>query len=418
MFSTQELFSKALMIDLPWFIERMEFDQAQGKLDIWIDFARGSEFFFEDKLLGISGKFKAYDTTEKTWRHMNFFQYECYLHTKVPRVDLGNGKYRLVKTPWEGLSNGFTLLFEAMLMELVRLMPVRQVAGLCRLTDHRLWALMKKYTSSARAEADYSSVTRIGVDETAARRGHDYVSLFVDVEAHKTLFVAEGRDHQVLQSFCADLKEHNASPEQIEQVSCDMSPAFIKGVQENLPNASIVFDRFHVVKLVNEAVDKVRKEEVRDNPLLKGAKYIFLSKPENLTDKQMAQLDGIRMSGLNLKTLRAYHIKESFQEIYSARSPRVFEKLLKKWYYWASHCRLAPMVKAAKTIKRHWDGILNWATQKISNGILEGYNSIFQASKAKARGYKRFDTIQAIIYLLTGKLDFSKINPYCATHSF
>ena len=115
MFSTQELFSKALMIDLPWFIERMEFDQAQGKLDIWIDFARGSEFFFEDKLLGISGKFKAYDTTEKTWRHMNFVQYECYLHTKVPRVDLGNGKYRLVKTPWEGLSNGFTLLFEAFL---------------------------------------------------------------------------------------------------------------------------------------------------------------------------------------------------------------------------------------------------------------------------------------------------------------
>ena len=128
MFTTKELFSKALMIELPWFIEKMEFDQTQGKLDVWIDFARGSEFFFEDKTLGISGKFKAYDSTVKTWRHMNFFQYQCYLHAKVPRVDLGNGKYRLVKTPWEGLSNGFTLLFEAMLMELVRLMPVRQVA--------------------------------------------------------------------------------------------------------------------------------------------------------------------------------------------------------------------------------------------------------------------------------------------------
>ena len=418
MFTTKELFSKVLMIELPWFIEKMEFDQTQGKLDVWIDFARGSEFFFEDKALGISGKFKAYDSKVKTWRHMNFFQYQCYLHAKVPRVDLGNGKYRLVKTPWEGLSNGFTLLFEAMLMELVRLMPVRQVANLCSLSEHRLWALMKKYTTLARAQADFSTVTRIGVDETAARRGHDYVSLFVDVEEHRTLYVAKGRDHQVLQGFCADLHDHNASPEQIKQVSCDMSPAFIKGVQENLPEASIVFDRFHVVKIVNEAVDKVRKEEVRDNPLLKGSKYVFLSKPENLTDKQLAQLDDIRLSGLNLKTLKAYHIKESFQEIYTARSPRVFEKLLKKWYYWASHCRLTPMVKAAKTIKRHWDGIVNWATQKISNGILEGYNSIFQASKAKARGYKRFDTIQAIIYLLTGKLDFSKINPYCATHSF
>ena len=333
MFTTKELFSKALMIDLPWFIENMEFDQSQGRLDVHIGFTKGSEFFFEDKSLGISGRFKAYDSTVKTWRHMNFFQYQCYLHTKVPRVDLGNGKYRLVKTPWEGLSNGFTLLFEAMLMELVRLMPVRQVANLCRLTDHRLWALMKKYTTLARAQADYSSVTKIGVDETAARRGHDYVSLFVDVEEHKTLYVAKGRDHQVLQSFCADLQEHNASPEQIKQVSCDMSPAFIKGVQENLPEASIVFDRFHVVKIINEAVDKVRKEEVKENPLLKGSKYIFLSKPENLTEKQLSQLDGIRLSGLNLKTLKAYHIKESFQEIYTARSPRVFEKLLRKWYY-------------------------------------------------------------------------------------
>jgi transposase len=233
---------------------------------------------------------------------MNFFQYQCYLHAKVPRVDLGNGKYRLVKTRWEGLSNGFTLLFEAMLMELVRMMPVRQVANLCSRTEHRLWALMKKYTMLARAQADFSTVTRIGVDETAARRGHDYVSLFVDVEEHRTLYVAKGRDPQVLQGFCADLHEHNASPEQIQQVSCDMSPAFIKGVQENLPKASIVFDRFHVVNIVNEAVDKVRKEEVRDNPLLKGSKYIFLSKPENLTDRQLAQLDGIRLSGLNLKT--------------------------------------------------------------------------------------------------------------------
>jgi transposase len=191
----------------------MEFDQTQGIWDVWIDFARGSEFFFEDKALGISGKFKAYDSTVKTWRHMNFFQYQCYLHAKVPRVDLGNGKYRLVKTPWEGLSKRFTLLFEAMFLELVRLMPVRQLANLCRLTEHRLWALMKKYTTLARAQADFSAVTRIGVDETAARMGHDYVSHFVDVEVHRTLNVAKGRDHQVLQGFCADLREHYESPE-------------------------------------------------------------------------------------------------------------------------------------------------------------------------------------------------------------
>jgi transposase len=126
------------------------------------------------------------------------------------------------------------------------------------------------------------------------------VSLFVDVEEHRTLYVAKGRNHHLLQGFSADLQEHNASPEQIKQVSCDMSPAFIKGELENLPEASIVFDRFHSVKIVNEAVDKVSKEGVRDNQLLKGSKYIFLPKPENLTDRQLTQLDGIRLSGLNL----------------------------------------------------------------------------------------------------------------------
>ena len=271
----------------------------------------GSEFFILDKTFKIIGKFKACDGMVNSLRHMNFFQYQCYLHAKVPWVDLGNGNYRLLKTPWEGLSNGFTLLFEAMLMELVRVMPVCQVANLCSLTEHRLWALLKKYTTLAHAQADFSPLSRIGVDESAARRGNDYMSLYVDLEEHRTPNVAKVRDHQVLLGFCADLQEYNAIPEQIKQISCHMSPAFIKGVQENLPDASIFFDRYHVVKIVNEAVDNVREEEFRDNPLLKGSKYIFLSKPENMTDKQLAQKDGIRLSGLKLKTLIAYHIKES-----------------------------------------------------------------------------------------------------------
>ena len=108
MFTAKELFSKALMIELPWYIDRMDFEPEKGKLDIWIDFAPGSEFFFEDKELGINGRFKAYDTVDKVWRHLNFFQYECLLHARIPLLDLGNGRYRQVKAPWEGISNGFT----------------------------------------------------------------------------------------------------------------------------------------------------------------------------------------------------------------------------------------------------------------------------------------------------------------------
>ena len=417
MLSQKDLFAKALLVEKPWFVHDINFDQAAGKLEIWIDFEQGSSFYYEDKELGIEGHFKAYDTTEKTWRHLNFFQYQCYLHAWIPRVDLGNGKIRQVQAPWEGHAPGFTLLFEALILELVKVMPVHNVCQVLDVYDNKLWKMIKAYTNKARAEEDYSEVTVVGIDETSVRKNHVYVSLFVDIEEKRTIFVTEGRDHTVIQAFVSDLVAHGGQPDNIEQVSCDMSPAFIKGVEANLPNASVVFDRFHVSKVINEAVDKVRKSEVEKNPILKGSKYIFLKNRENLTVYQKQRLEGIQLSGLNLKTMKALNIREAFQQIYQAPTSEMFDKLLRKWYFWATHSRIEPIKEAAYTIQRHWDGIVNWFDYKISNGILEGFNSIFQAAKAKARGYRRYDTIKAIIYLLTGKLDFSKINPHYATHS-
>jgi len=417
MMTQKDLFAKALMVEKPWFVHEISFDQKAGKLEIWIDFERGSSFYYEDEKLGIEGHFKAYDTTEKTWRHLNFFQYQCYLHAWIPRVDLGNGKIRQVQAPWEGHAAGFTLLFEALILELVKVMPVHQVCQLFDVYDNKLWKMIKTYTTKARSEEDYSGVKVVGVDETSARKGHDYVSLFVDLEEKRTIYVTEGKDQTVVQDFVNDFVAHNGHPGNIEQVSCDMSPAFIKGVEENLPNAAIVFDRFHVSKVINEAVDKVRKAEVVNNPILKSSKYIFLKNRENLTEYQKQRLEGIRLSGLNLKTMKALNIREAFQQIYQAPTPEIFDKLLRKWYFWATHSRIEPIKEAAYTIQRHWGGIVNWIDYKISNGILEGFNSIFQAAKAKARGYRRTDTIKAIIYLLTGKLDFSKINPHYVTHS-
>ena len=417
MLTQKDLFAKALLVEKPWFVHDINFDQNAGKLEIWIDFERGSSFYYEDKELGIEGHFKAYDTTEKTWRHLNFFQYQCYLHAWIPRVDLGNGKIRQVQAPWEGHAPGFTLLFEALILELVKVMPVHNVCQVLDVYDNKLWKMIKAYTNKARAEEDYSGVTVVGLDETSVRKNHVYVSLFVDIEEKRTIFVTEGKDHTVIQAFVSDLVAHGGQPENIEQVSCDMSPAFIKGVEANLPNASVVFDRFHVSKVINEAVDKVRKGEVEKNPILKGSKYIFLKNRENLNAYQKQQLEGIRLSGLNLKTMKALNIREAFQQIYQAPTSEMFDKLLRKWYFWATHSRIEPIKEAAYTIQRHWSGIVNWFDYKISNGILEGFNSIFQAAKAKARGYRRYDTIKAIIYLLTGKLDFSKINPHYVTHS-
>jgi len=296
-------------------------------------------------------------------------------------------------------------------------MPVHNVCQLFDVYDNKLWKMIKAYTDKARAEEDCSEVTVIGLDETSVRKNHVYVSLFLDIEEKRTILITEGKDHAVIQAFVSDLAAHGGQPDNIEQISCDMSPSFIKGFEANLPNASIVFDRFDVSKLINEAVDKVRKTEVKKNPILKGSKYIFLKNRENLSAYQRQQLEGMRLSGLNLKTMKALNIREAFQQIYQAPTAEIFDKLLRKWYLWATHSRIEPIKEAAYTIQRHWDGIVNWFDYKISNGILEGFNSIFQAAKSKVRGYQRYDTIKAIIYLLTGKLDFSKINPHYVTHS-
>lgn len=414
----EELFAQALFIRSPWFVQEIDLDIKKGELNILIDFERGSEFEYEDKELGIKGQFKAYDTTEKTWRHLNFFQYKCYLTAHVPRVNLGNGKVRQVTTPWEGESSGFTLMFEAFALELLKLLPVHQVCGLLDTYDNKLWKMMHTYTEKARETEDYSTVQRIGVDETAARRGHDYVSLFVDLDQKRTIFVTEGKGSETVEAFAQDLQQHQGKPEQIKEVACDMSPAFIKGVTEQLPEAYIVFDHFHVIKIINEAVDKVRKQEAATNPLLRSTRYIFLKNRQNHTIRQKETIDQLSLRALNLKTVKAYHMKEAFQQIYNETDPESFLKLLNKWYFWATHSRLEPMKQAAYTIKRHWYGIINWVYFKIDNGILEGFNSIFQAAKAKARGYKSTKTIKTIIYMLTGKFDFSKINPACVTHSF
>ena len=166
------------------------------------------------------------------------------------------------------------------------------------------------------------------------------------------------------------------------------------------------------LKIINEAVDKVRRAEAVGNPLLSGTRYIFLKNDDNLTANQKRKKDELNMSKQNLKSLRALNIRETFQQIYNATNVELFTARLKDWYYWATHSRLEPIKQAAYTIKRHWDGVIRWKVSQINNGILEGLNSVLQAAKRKARGYK-LKHFKTIAYLITGKLDFSKVNKAC-----
>ena len=398
----KNIFSMALGINDPWFISDVRFDAKQKRLDIDLDFTRGSKF----EVAGV-GSFGAYDTLQKSWRHLNFFEHECYLNARVPRVKDEEGKLHTVLPGWSGLSNGFTLLFESLIIQFAMYMPVHNIAELLKVSDRKIWAMLDKYIDSTLKLNDYSNVTTIGMDETSIAKGHDYLTLFVDLINRRTIHIAEGKSNATVVSFKQDFELHGGEAKNITDVSCDMSPDFIKGVNDNLPNAQITFDKFHVLKIINEAVDKVRRAEVADNPVLTGLRYIFLKNETNLTAKQ--KLKKQEISGLGLKSWRAMLIRECFQDIYKSNVAEEFENLLKKWYYWATHSRLEPIKQAAKMVKSHWDGIVRWKDSQINNGILEGLNSILQAAKRKARGYK-FKHFKTIAFLITGKLNFNRVN--------
>lgn len=408
----ETLFATAIGITPPWKIAGLSFDSEKKRLDIKVTFERGATFEVKDEKSGETEQCKAYDTVEKTWRHLNFFEHECYLHARIPRVQLKTGGTKLISPPWSGISNGFTLLFEALILQMCKNMPVHQVGKLLKISDNKTWDMLEKYVNKALILQSLAEVDSIGVDETSLKKGHNYISLFVDLAEKRTLFVTEGKDHSTVTDFAEFLTACGGKTANIQDVSCDMSPAFIKGIKQELPNAQITFDKFHILKIINEAVDAVRREEAKTTPQLKGARYAFIKNEENLTQKQKDKKESL--SQLNLKSMRALHLRENFQAIYAADTLEQFEKRLKQWYFWATHCRLEPMKKAAKMIKNHWDGVLRWQESQINNGILEGLNSVIQAAKRKARGYK-FDHFKVIALLLTGKLNFQALNPVLPT---
>lgn len=291
-------------------------------------------------------------------------------------------------------------------MTLAKAMPVKTIAGFVNAHDTRLWRILNHYVDTAREKADHSQVKHVGMDETSRRRGHNYVSLFVDLDGPRVLFATEGKDASTVKRFKQDLVDHGGNPAAIEEMCCDMSPAFISGVETQFPKAHLTFDKFHVMKILNIAVDQVRREEQKERPeLLSKTRYLWLKNQHNLKSSQADWLEQLTVKKLNLKTSRAYHIRLNFQEFYTQPAATA-EAFLKKWYFWATHSRLEPIKEAAYTIKRHWSGILRWFTSKINNGILEGINSLIQAAKARARGYRTQRNLITMIYILAGKLNF------------
>jgi transposase len=400
MFNQIDLFTQALGLQKPWKVTDVLFNTNESKLDIYVARTKGSKV-----TCPVCGKeCLVHDSKERIWRHLNFFQYKAFIHCKVPRCKCDEHGVKQVEVPWARPGAGFTLLFEAFIMTLVRDMPINAVANLVGVYSDLIWRIIDHYVKEAYESIDFSEVTTIGLDETSSKRGHNYITLFVDFDKSKVLYATEGKDASTIKSFKENFENHNGDVSSVENISCDMSPAFISGAKKHFPNADITFDKFHVIKKINKAVDEVRRKELKENEILRKTRYLWLKNPKNLTIKQQKQMQPL--SKMKLKTLRAYNIKLNLQEFYEINDIEAALSHLEKWFFWATHSRLESIKDAAYFIKRHWDGIIQYTSTKITNGVLEGINSIIQAVKRRARGYGTTNHFISMVYLICSDLKY------------
>jgi len=410
----KDIFGLALGLDgTPWQVTEIKLDAGAGVLDIYLDFPPGTRFPRPS-----DGQIcPVYDTQEKTWRHLNFFQYECHLHAWVPRIDGGAADgIKTVVVPW-AQRPGFTLLMEAMIMVLCQSgMTVAEAARVMGENAHRLWRVVFNQVEKAHEAIDVSAVTQLTVDETSVRRGHEYVTVVCEPSQKnpprptRVLYVTEGKDAAAVQQAGKFLAAHGCPPAQIKHVCADMSPAYAKGIKATFKEAELVFDFFHVVQLLTTAVDAVRRRESVDFPdLLKGTRYLWLKNEENLTVEQAEHRHQLCRS--KLATAKAHGHLAAFQDLLKAREVDEAVSGLKWWYNWVCHSRIPEMIKVAKSIKAHWDGIVAYLKTRLTNAAAEALNGIIQTAKRKSRGFRNFEYFRAVIYLVGSKLKFDLPSP-------
>lgn len=399
-----QIFMLGLGLQAPWKIVSQHLDTAKSPnvLRLSIEAERGSLY-----PCPTCGKAcQAHDYKELTWQHLNFFQHHCIITAKVPRTVCEDHGVHRVKVPWAREGSKFTLLFEQALLTLVREMPVKACARYVGVNDKRIWRVIKHYVKQALLSMDLSALKAIGLDETASKRGHNYVTVFIDMDRNDkpVVFATPGKGKQTVKDFRAFLEEHDGQADNVLEVVCDMSPAFLAATQEEFPKANVTVDWFHVVQLFTKAVDDVRKAERRVKNHPKSLRWAVLKKADGpLTDKQIEAL--VELEASDLKTGVAWKIKEKLRWVRHAKTARAARWRLTHFLKYAKSqlgdCDvLEPVHKAISTVENHVDRILQRWTSTYTNARMEGLNSLFQAARSRARGYRNTGTFTMMIYMI------------------
>jgi transposase len=411
----EKVFHQILGLGDAWRVSRMDYVEKASKVLIQVEgtpalWATESCPHCASKSVG------GYDhAPERSWRHLNVCQLESEIVCSLPRGQCKVcQKVYTVRAPWEGRSRGLTQEFEAFALTLMREMPVKKAGEILGETDQKLWRALFAHVDAAWTELSWENVVWVGADEMNRKKGHNYLTVFVDLAAKRVLLAVEGKDAGTWERFAEQLLKHNGHPKAITQIAIDMSPAYQKGVRDNFGNAQIVFDKFHVVSQVVQALEEVRRKEVRQDAQsreqLERSSWLWRKNPETWTaaeEQRWTQLkDKPLVTGL------AYAMRLELQRAYAAGTLSQARDRFKSWCHWVrteaqalTSGLLEPMRKAADMVERHLEGILGYWKQGLTTAFLEGLNSLFSATKRKARGYRSSEYQIAMLYFVAGKLE-------------
>lgn len=348
-----------------------------------------------------------YDSRPRRWRHLNTMQWKTFIESDVPRVNCPDHGVKQIRVPWAEDQSRFTALFEASTIDV--LMAVRskvQAEQLIGISWDQVDRVMARAVARGLDRRKIEAIPYLGIDEKSFGKGHNYASVLCDLSRHRVLDVVPERTKAAALALFQTVPETQRAA--VMAVAMDMWPNFMDAKSEVLPQAETVHDKFHVVRELTKAVDTVRKGEHRSltydgkPEVLKKTKYLWLKNPENWTTHQRAHFESLKIDVLQVG--RAWSIKEAFDGFWGYRYAGCARKFFDRWYFWATHSRLKPVIEAARTLKRHLPGLLAYCRHRITNAVAEGMNSKIQLIKANARGFRNFEKYRIAILFSCGGL--------------
>jgi transposase len=400
-----ELYRHLLGIEKPWSVSRVALDVKEQRVDVFVEHKPGEEFACPEcgKKLGV------YDhAEERTWRHLDSCQFATMLRARIPRVDCPEHGVRQAGVPWAEPRSRFTALFERFAIDVLLETDVAGAAKILGLSWDEAHHLMQRAVARGRARKPRRLARRIGIDEKAIAKRHKYLTVVSNLDTGTVEFLAEGRTKASLFSYLAPHTVAEANG--IEAIAMDMWSPFFETATEWIPFAAdkIVFDRYHVVQHMNQAVDQVRRAESKElwatgDATLKGTRHLWLYGKENVPESRAEQFATLQTT--SLKTSRAWAIKEMLRELWNCSSREDATEFHRKWHAWASRARLPAVRKVAKMVKSHLHNILTYYAHGITNAVSEGLNSAIQTIKKRAGGYRNVENFKTAIYFHCGGLD-------------